>query len=122
MFPLLLPGIGAWVLLYFASIVDEFVIPALFIGKLISPMLDLVWMIFRVALTSGTAAVVLGTLLVVALSRAWHFKGHTLFFGMLYALLLISEKIIGLSLLLLLVGDQRQIWVLEGCDRPIILG
>jgi len=75
-------------------------------------MLDAAWMSFRVALTSASAAAVLGTLAAVALSRAGPFGGRTLFSGMLYAPLVMPEVITGLSLLLLFVaiGAERGFW------------
>lgn len=59
------------------------------------PMLDAAWMSLR-----------------VALSRAGHFKGRTLFSGMLYAPLVMPEVITGLSLLLLFVAisAERGFW------------
>ncbi|WP_022722565.1 ABC transporter permease [Rhodopseudomonas sp. B29] len=75
-------------------------------------MLDAAWMSFRVAATSASAAAVLGTLAAVALSRGGHFKGRTLFSGMLYAPLVMPEVITGLSLLLLFVAinAERGFW------------
>jgi putrescine transport system permease protein len=75
-------------------------------------MLDAAWMSLRVALTSATAAALLGTLAAVALSRGGHFKGRTLFSGMLYAPLVMPEVITGLSLLLLFVAlnAERGFW------------
>jgi putrescine transport system permease protein len=75
-------------------------------------MLAAAWMSLRVALASATAAAVLGTLAAVALSRAGHFRGRTLFSGMLYAPLVMPEVITGLSLLLLFVAlnAERGFW------------
>jgi putrescine transport system permease protein len=75
-------------------------------------MLDAAWMSFRVALSSATAAAVLGTLAAVALSRGGHFRGRTLFSSMLYAPLVMPEVITGLSLLLLFVAidAERGFW------------
>ncbi len=67
-------------------------------------MLEAAWMSLRVAAVSATAATVLGTLAAVALARGEHFKGRTLFSGMLYAPLVMPEVITGLSLLLLFVA------------------
>ncbi|MGP9813855.1 ABC transporter permease [Rhodopseudomonas sp. NSM] len=75
-------------------------------------MLAAAWMSLKVALASATAAAVLGTLAAVALSRAGHFRGRTLFSGMLYAPLVMPEVITGLSLLLLFVAlnAERGFW------------
>ncbi len=75
-------------------------------------MLAAAWMSLRVAVASATAAAVLGTLAAVALSRAGHFRGRTLFSGMLYAPLVMPEVITGLSLLLLFVAlnAERGFW------------
>lgn len=67
-------------------------------------MLSAAWMSLRVAATSATVATLLGTLAAVALSRGEHFRGRTLFSGMLYAPLVMPEVITGLSLLLLFVA------------------
>ncbi|ABD06166.1 Binding-protein-dependent transport systems inner membrane component [Rhodopseudomonas palustris HaA2] len=75
-------------------------------------MLAAAWMSLKVALASATAAAVFGTLAAVALSRAGHFRGWTLFSGMLYAPLVMPEVITGLSLLLLFVAlnAERGFW------------
>ncbi|NVN88097.1 MAG: ABC transporter permease subunit [Rhodopseudomonas sp.] len=75
-------------------------------------MLAAAWMSLRVALVSATAATLLGTLAAVALSRGGHFRGRTLFSGMLYAPLVMPEVITGLSLLLLFVAldAERGFW------------
>jgi putrescine transport system permease protein len=67
-------------------------------------MLDAAWVTLRVALVSATVATVLGTLAAVALTRLGRFPGRTLFFGMVYAPLVMPEVILGLSLLLLFVA------------------
>lgn len=71
-------------------------------------MLDAAWMSFRVALSSATAAALLGTLAAVALSRGGRFRGRTLFSSMLYAPLVMPEVITGLSLLLLFVAVNAE--------------
>src|SRR3569623_1443782 len=66
-------------------------------------MMEAAWMSLRVGATSASIAPVLGTLAAVALSRGENFRGRTLFSGMLYAPLVMTEVITGLSLLLLYV-------------------
>ena len=75
-------------------------------------ILEAAWVSLRVAVLSATAATVLGTLAAVALTRFGRFGGRLLFFGMLYAPLVMPEVIIGLSLLLLFVavGIDRGFW------------
>ena len=75
-------------------------------------MLEAALMSFRVAATSATIAMLLGTLAAVALSRGARFPGRTLFSGMLYAPLVMPEVITGLSLLLLFVAvnAERGFW------------
>ena len=77
-----------------------------------SAMIDAAWMSLRVAVTSATAATILGTLAAIALSRGSNFRGRTLFSGMLYAPLVMPEVITGLSLLLLFVAvnAERGFW------------
>jgi putrescine transport system permease protein len=75
-------------------------------------ILDAAWVTIRVALTSATAATVLGTMAAVTLVRRRRFLGRNLFAGMVYAPLVMPDVIIGLSLLLLFVsvGLDRGIW------------
>ena len=61
----------------------------------------------KVAFTTASASVVLGTLAAFALTRYRRFFGRTLFAGMVAAPLVMPEVIIGLSLLLMLVSLQR---------------
>ena len=58
----------------------------------------------RVALTSATAATVLGTLAATALVRFGRFRGRLAFSAMIYAPLVMPEVITGLSMLLLFVA------------------
>jgi len=67
-------------------------------------MLDAAWVTLRVALLSATVATVLGTMAALVLVRIHHFRGRTLFGGMIYAPLVMPDVITGLSLLLLFVG------------------
>ncbi|WP_229476997.1 ABC transporter permease subunit [Massilia rubra] len=61
----------------------------------------------KIALTSATAAVLLGTMAAFALNRYKRFPGRLLFSGMVSAPLVMPEVIIGLSLLLMLVSVQK---------------
>lgn len=75
-------------------------------------MIEASWMSLRVAVSSATIATLIGTLAAVALARGEHFRGRTLFSGMLYAPLVMPEVITGLSLLLLFVAlnAERGFW------------
>jgi putrescine transport system permease protein len=65
------------------------------------------WLSLKIALLSATASVMLGTLAAFALVRYRHFRGRTLFSGMVAAPLVMPEIIIGLSLLLFMVSIQK---------------
>lgn len=67
-------------------------------------MLDAAWVTLRIAALSSTLALVLGTIAGLMLARFTHFRGRTLFSGMVYAPLVMPEVIIGLSMLLLFVA------------------
>lgn len=86
-------------------------------------MLDAIWMSARVALVSATAATCFGTLAAVALSRGGHFRGRTLFSGMLYAPLVMPEVIMGLALLLLFVAidASRGFWTVTLAHTTLTL-
>ncbi len=72
----------------------------------------------KVALSTGCASVVLGTLAAFALVRYGRFFGSTLFAGMVAAPLVMPEVIIGLSLLLMLVSLQRAAEAAFGVGFP----
>ncbi len=75
----------------------------------------------RVALVSATAATVLATLAAYALVRMGRFLGRNFFSGMVNAPLVMPEVIIGMSLLLLMVGIERQIgWPPRGAFTIVI--
>src|SRR6201998_4802627 len=67
-------------------------------------ILTAAWLSIRIALTAASAAVVLGTLAGVALSRFGAFRGRMLLAGMVTAPIVMPEVITGLSLLLLFVA------------------
>src|ERR1700687_5972922 len=86
-------------------------------------MLEAALMSFRVAAVSATLATLLGTLAAVALSRGERFAGRWLFFGMLYAPLVMPEVITGLSLLLLFVAlnAERGFWTVTTAHTTLTL-
>jgi putrescine transport system permease protein len=61
----------------------------------------------KIALSTATTSVLLGTFAAVAITRFKRFPGRTLMTGMVNAPLVMPEVIIGLSLLLMLVSVQR---------------
>ena len=67
-------------------------------------ILEAVGISLRIAATTATFAVVLGTLAAIAMVRFGKFRGRTLFSGLLAAPLVMPDVIIGLSLLLLFVS------------------
>lgn len=66
-------------------------------------MMDAAWISIQVAFMSATAAVVLGTMAAMAMTRLRHFPGKTLFGAMITAPLVMPEVITGLSILLMFV-------------------
>ncbi|HUH38792.1 MAG TPA: ABC transporter permease subunit [Spongiibacteraceae bacterium] len=67
-------------------------------------MLGAAWISLRIAFMTATAAVALGTLAAVVLTRLHRFRGRTAFSGLITAPLVMPEVITGLSLLLLFVS------------------
>src|SRR5512134_165132 len=72
-------------------------------------ILDAAWLSIKVAATTATLAVVLGTLAGIVLTRFGPFKGRTLLSGMTTAPLVMPEVITGLSMLLLFVTMEQLI-------------
>jgi putrescine transport system permease protein len=68
----------------------------------------------KVAFISSTMATVLGTMAGFSMSRFGHFRGRTLFNGMIYAPLVMPDVITGLSLLLMFVAISfdRGMWTI----------
>ncbi|MGB7037343.1 MAG: ABC transporter permease subunit [Xanthobacteraceae bacterium] len=91
---------GGWSLQWYRQLADD------------APLLAAAFISIRVALTSATAATVLGTLAAVALVRFGRFRGRLLFAAMIYAPLVMPEVITGLSMLLLFVAisADRGFW------------
>lgn len=77
-------------------------------GRLLAnrEILDAVWLSVRIALISAFAAVVLGTMAGYALARIKHFKGSTLFAGMVSAPMVMPDIITGLSVVMLIYQVQ----------------
>jgi putrescine transport system permease protein len=65
------------------------------------------WLSLKIAVTSATGSVVLGTMAAFTLVKYRRFRGRTFFSGMVNAPLVMPEVIQGLSLLLMLVAIQR---------------
>ncbi|MGB5624574.1 MAG: ABC transporter permease subunit [Woeseiaceae bacterium] len=70
-------------------------------------VLDAALLSLRIALTSATAATILGTMAGLVLARFGRFRGRTLFSGMISSPMVMPEVITGLSLLLLFVTLQQ---------------
>jgi putrescine transport system permease protein len=83
---------GGWSTRWYAELMQD------------APLLDAASISVRLALTSATAATILGTLAALALVRFGRFRGRLLFAAMIYAPLVMPEVITGLSLLLLFVA------------------
>lgn len=69
--------------------------------------LEAAWLSLKVAATSATAALVLGTLAAVVLVRYGKFRGRLLFNGLIAAPLVMPEIILGLAMLLLFVALEQ---------------
>jgi putrescine transport system permease protein len=80
------------------------------------------WLSLKIAVTSATGSVILGTLAAFSLVKYKRFKGRTFFAGMVNAPLVMPEVIQGLSLLLMLVAIQRTIGFPERGMFTIWLG
>ena len=76
----------------------------------------------RIALSSATTSVVLGTMAAFALVRFQRFRGKRLLQSMVNAPLVMPDVIVGLSLLLLLVALQKALGVPERGALTIWLG
>ncbi|MCL6711594.1 ABC transporter permease subunit [Pseudoxanthomonas sp. z9] len=67
-------------------------------------MLQAAWISLKIAFWTATAAMVLGTLAALVMTRMRRFPGKTLFGALITAPLVMPEVIIGLSILLMLVS------------------
>ncbi|HEY5970545.1 MAG TPA: ABC transporter permease subunit [Pseudoxanthomonas sp.] len=75
-------------------------------GKLLQndQMLGAAWISIKIALFTATAAVVLGTLAALVMTRMRRFPGKTLFGALITAPLVMPEVILGLSILMLFMS------------------
>jgi putrescine transport system permease protein len=80
------------------------------------------WLSLKIAVTSATGSVILGTMAAFTLVKYRRFTGRTFFSGMVNAPLVMPEVIQGLSLLLMLVAIQRSIGFPERGMFTIWLG
>ena len=71
-------------------------------------MLDAAWMSLKIAFYTAFAAVVLGTMASLVMTRLRHFRGKTLFGALITAPLVMPEVITGVSILMMFVaiGDM----------------
>jgi putrescine transport system permease protein len=83
---------GGWSLQWYAKLAED------------AALLSAAFISLRVAVTSASAATVLGTLAALALVRLGRFRGRLPFAAMIYAPLVMPEVITGLSMLLLFVA------------------
>jgi len=70
-------------------------------------LISAAWLSIRIALLTGTAAVIVGTVAGFVLARYGRFRLFTLFSAMINAPLVMPEVIIGISMLLLFVQMQQ---------------
>lgn len=75
-------------------------------------LMEAAWTSLRIGVVSATLATILGTMAAVALDRQRRFAGRTGLAAMIYAVLVMPEIILGLSLLLFFVaaGMDRGFW------------
>lgn len=71
--------------------------------------LSAAWLSLKVAATSATGALILGTLAAVVLVRFGRFRGRILFNGLIAAPLVMPEIILGLAMLLMFVALEQLI-------------
>nr|WP_314482838.1 ABC transporter permease subunit [uncultured Pseudomonas sp.] len=88
---------GGWSLKWYTGLLDN------------TQLMGSVMRSLEIALYTAIAAVALGTLAAFVLTRISHFKGRTLFGGLVTAPLVMPEVITGLSLLLLFVAMAQMI-------------
>lgn len=78
-------------------------------------VLDAAWLSLRIAFVSATVATILGTMAGMALARFSHFRGRTLFSGLVSAPLVMPEVITGISLVLFFIALNGAIgWPTRG--------
>lgn len=101
---------GGWSVHWYVGLLDN------------SQLMSAVKRSLQIAFYTATAAVVLGTMAAFAMTRIRHFRGRTLFSGMVTAPLVMPEVITGLSLLLLFVAMAQVLEYLMGItfDRGML--
>ena len=67
-------------------------------------MLDAAWMSLKIAFYTACSAVVLGTMAALIMTRMRHYRGKTLFSGLITAPLVMPEVITGVSILMMFVA------------------
>ena len=72
-------------------------------------LLDAVWASLKIATTTATIAVILGTLAAVMMVRFTAFRGRILFSGLVSAPLIMPDIITGLAMLMLFVATEQLI-------------
>jgi putrescine transport system permease protein len=72
-------------------------------------ILEAAWLSLKIAATSASFAVAIGTLAAIALTRFKRFRGRRLFSSLITAPLIMPEVITGLSLLLLFIALEKYI-------------
>ena len=87
-----------------------------------SRLVDGFFLSLKVAVITGTLSTILGTFAAFVLVRYLHFRGRSLFSGLVSAPLVMPEVIIGLSLLLLMVAVQHAIGWPERGATTIVIG
>ncbi|HLA30606.1 MAG TPA: ABC transporter permease subunit [Pseudomonas sp.] len=93
---------GGWSIKWYTGLLDN------------SQLMGSVMRSLEIACYTAIAAVILGTMAAFVLTRVTHFKGRTLFGGLVTAPLVMPEVITGLSLLLLFVAMAQLIgWPAE---------
>lgn len=77
-----------------------------------APLMQAAWVSLRIAALTATLATVLGTMAALALAKSRRFAGRTSLSAMIYAVLVMPEIILGLSMLLFFValGMDRGFW------------
>jgi len=85
-------------------------------GKLFQndQMLGAAWISIKIAFCTATAAVVLGTLAALVMTRMRRFPGKTLFGALITAPLVMPEVIMGLSILMLFMAMQNVLHIEKG--------
>ncbi|MGH8063380.1 MAG: ABC transporter permease subunit [Pseudoxanthomonas sp.] len=77
-------------------------------------MLGAAWISIKIAFCTATAAVVLGTLAALVMTRMRRFPGKTLFGALITAPLVMPEVIMGLSILMLFMAMQNVLHIEKG--------